>query len=213
MTTAAPLLYTTTFKYTDRPSKARYIAEKYASILGGRVLDVGCDVKAVSLHLPAGASYVGVDMVGTADIVLNLDQQPLPFEAGAFDTVICTDVLEHLDRVHAVFDELCRVSASRVIVSLPNPYRNLLIVAAENRPRFRQYGLPVDEPNDRHRWFFGAMDAQRFITERGARNGFEVEQMDVDEKGVPRVVMPDGRDLSQDPNWSLGTTWAVLRRM
>jgi hypothetical protein len=26
-------------------------------------------------------------------------------------------------------------------------------------------------------------------------------------------VMPDGRDLSQDPNWSLGTTWAVLRRM
>ena len=100
-----------------------------------------------------------------------------------------------------------------MIVSLPNPYRNLLIVAAENRPRFRQYGLPVDEPNDRHRWFFGAMDAQRFITERGARNGFEVEQMDVDEKGVPRVVMPDGRDLSQDPNWSLGTTWAVLHRM
>lgn len=213
MTTTARHLYSTTFKYTDRPSKARYIAEKYAPILGGRVLDVGCDVKAVSLHLPATASYTGVDMVSTADIIINLDQQPLPFDARAFDTVICTDVLEHLDRIHAVFDELCRVADSRVIVSLPNPYRNLLIVAAENRPRFRQYGLPVEPPDDRHRWFFGATDAQRFITERGAKNGFEVEQMDVDEKGAPRVVTPDGRNLADDPNWNLGTTWAVLRRI
>ncbi|MFZ4574727.1 MAG: class I SAM-dependent methyltransferase [Phycisphaerales bacterium] len=211
MGTPTSLAYSTPFKYTDRASRARYTAEKYAAILKGRVLDVGCDVKSLALHLPAGASYIGIDVVPTADIVLNLDRQNIPFPDRSFDTVVCTDVLEHLERIHEVFDELCRVSDSRIILSLPNPYRNLLLVAADNRPRFRQYGLPAEIPEDRHRWFFGALEAQRFIAERAAQNRFEVEHMDVDERGLPSCIV-GGRDLSQDPNFALGTTWAVLRR-
>lgn len=34
--------YATSAHYTDRSGKARYIAEKYAAILQGGVLDSGC---------------------------------------------------------------------------------------------------------------------------------------------------------------------------
>ncbi|MFH1144533.1 MAG: methyltransferase domain-containing protein [Candidatus Eisenbacteria bacterium] len=58
------------------------------------------------------ASYVGVDIAGRPDIELNLEKaERLPFDDDAFDTVLCADVLEHLDNLHAIFDELVRVRA------------------------------------------------------------------------------------------------------
>jgi 2-polyprenyl-3-methyl-5-hydroxy-6-metoxy-1,4-benzoquinol methylase len=200
-------------RYTDRLSKARYIADKYSPILGGRVLDVGCDVRQLATHLPAGAAYTGVDQNPAADAVLDLDSGVLPFGDRAFDTVVCADVLEHLERLHAVFDELCRVSADRVIVSLPNPYRAFVLAAVEERlDPLKHYGLPLEPPRDRHRWFFGAAQAEAFIRHRAGRNGFEVEQLDVEDHGCP--AWPDARGVDRFAGWNVrgGTTWAVLRR-
>ncbi len=203
----------TTMRYHDRDSKAAYTAAKYAPILGGRVLDVGCDIKRLLEHLPPTASYTGVDMNPRADVVLNLDRDNLPFADRAFDTVLCTDTLEHIERIHAIFDELCRVAAAHVIVSLPNPYRNFLLQAQRGTlPKLRHYGLPTQPPVDRHRWFFGADDAARFIRERGELNGFEVEQLDVDEHGLEPLLTPQGVDVALPWNVRAGTTWAVLRR-
>jgi SAM-dependent methyltransferase len=205
--------YVTRCRYVDRASKAQYIALKYAPILAGSVLDVGCDRRQLAGHLPASVRYIGVDMNDAADVVLNLEGECLPFKDREFDTVICADTLEHLDQIHRVFDELCRVARERVIVSLPNPLRNLLLAIGEgSNGRLKYYGLPADVPPDRHRWFFGAEEAQAFIRDRGARNGFEVEQMDVEERGSPEWIAAAKPSLAASANASEGTTWAVLIR-
>ena len=182
---AAPwMTYHTDFRFTDRASKARYIGLKYASVLRDSVLDVGCDQRYLRAHVARPDLYVGVDLAPPADVIVDLDRQALPFDAASFDTVVCTDVLEHLERIHDVFDSLLRVARSRVIVSLPAPINSMLgdlWRGGEGWKKF--YGLPVDPPRDRHRWFFGFDDARRFIVERAARLGWRVEQLDTEWEG------------------------------
>lgn len=207
--------------YTDRATKARYIARKYAAILGGRVLDVGCDEAPLRGLVGDPGAYVGVDLNPAADVRVNLDRDAredgtiLPFPGASFDTVVCTDVLEHLERAHAVFDELCRVSCDRVIVSLPNPIAAFLEgLASGSGGRIKYYGLPAEAPADRHRWFFGFEEAAAFVRDRGARRGFEIEQLDAEKHGaMERLAREPGIGALVDhPNVRHGTMWCVLRR-
>lgn len=212
--------YSTPYRYTDRPTKAVYISKKYASILGGSVLDVGCDAAPLRHLIRRQDEYVGVDMRPDADIVLNLDHDTredgtiLPFADRSFDTVLCTDVLEHLERCHAVFDEVCRVAKDRVIVSLPNPLGNMIEALKQgSKGRMKYYGLPVDPPADRHRWFFGFEEAAAFMAGRGRKNGFGVEQLDIEyTQDHYWYVEPDCRDVLDSLNVKAGTSWCVLRR-
>lgn len=210
----AAMVYATALTYEDRDAKARYIADKYAAILGGSVLDVGCDTARLKRLVAHPDLYKGVDVNPAADFVVDLDRQDLPFADGSFDCVLCTDVLEHLERCHAVFDELCRVSRSRVVVSLPNPLRAAAMALFERSTgTLSKYGLPVDPPADRHRWFFGHEDAVRFVTERGRRRGFEVEQIDVESRGCYYWLDRQGRDVLGGEDVQAGTMWCVLRRV
>ena len=214
MTTAAPTLaYRSSIRYTDRKGKAQYIADKYAAILIGTVLDVGCDEAPLRKLVHQPFRYVGVDIRPGSDVVLDLDKDPLPFPDRHFDTVLCTDVLEHLERCHAVYDELCRVAKNRVVVSLPNPLWNLLCAAFDGRGgRLKYYGLPVEPPPDRHRWFFGHEEAVEFLRGRAHLNGFEVEQIDAEEGFCPPWPDGSGQNVLNHPNVRGGTIWCVLRR-
>jgi hypothetical protein len=219
---AAPgLRYATELRYTDRAGKARYIAAKYGTILGGSVLDVGCDRAPLRGLVGQPERYMGVDVEaapGGADVVIDLDERDrgLPFLDRAFDTVVCTDVLEHLERCHAVFDELCRVSAGRVIVSLPNPLRSLVLALFDREGggggKLKFYGLPLEPPADRHRWFFGYEEARSFVEGRAAKNGFAIEQEDVESSGTYYWLDRQGRDVLDHPNVRHGNTWWVLAR-
>jgi len=217
------LVHSTPFTYHDRQSKALYIADKYRSILGGSVLDVGCDVARLRNLVAHPSRYVGVDLGPAADLQLNLDRDDLPCGDRSFDTVLATDVLEHLERCHAIFDELCRVAARHVVVSLPNPLHNLIhelttgATGEDGRgggggANLKYYGLPTDAPGDRHRWFFGAEEAARFLRERGERLGYAVEQLDFEEPGLPSLRTRDGVNICTHPNLRLGTLWCVLAR-
>jgi hypothetical protein len=218
MTIAAPpRQYRTALGYTDRRTKALYIADKYAPILIGSILDVGCDQAPLRKLVHQPFRYHGVDLFpGGADTIVDLDREPLPFPDQHFDTVLATDVLEHLERCHSVFDELCRVSRCHVIVSLPNPLHQLLRTlcdAPEGGGRLKYYGLPAEAPADRHRWFFGHEEAVDFLSQRGRRSGFGVEQIDAEESPLPVWKNQAGENILDQSNIRGGTIWCVLRRV
>ncbi len=200
------------FAYTDRPSKAAYIARAYAPALQGRVLDVGCGQRLLAQHLP-DCSYTGVDLSPEADLKLNLDREDLPFPDRSFDCVVATDVLEHLERLHDVFDACCRISARSLLVSLPNPAGEFMLSVAQGKgDDFKYYGLPIDPPEDRHRWFFSSQQAAQFLRVRGERNGMRIERLDVAPGAELSWNDASGHNRLGTNAFRMSTTWALLTR-
>lgn len=176
------MTFATQKSYSDRASKADYVFDKYKDILKGRILDVGADRGYLKSLIGGAGDYTGIDVSGHADLVVDLERETIPFPDNHFDCVLCLDVLEHLDSVHRTFDELCRVSRKNVIISLPNSYRDYwgtLFGRMQDRAvNFKYYGLPVERPDDRHKWFFSNSDAEAFLRGRAARNNMRVAQID-----------------------------------
>jgi SAM-dependent methyltransferase len=181
-------------QFDDRGDRARYVAATLSEHFAGRrrVLDVGCDRKLLlellREHIPE-VDYTGIDIGGTPDLVINLDETPrLPLADASFDLVICTDVLEHLEHLHRTFDEIVRVMAGggRAIISLPNCWNNLRgrIRRGHGTPRY--YGLPGAPPEDRHRWFFNVEDVAHFMAAQCRRHPIRIVSMHANEN--PRTL-------------------------
>jgi len=98
---------------------------------------------------------------------------------------VCSDVLEHIDNLHAMFGELVRVCRRQLIISLPNNWANARKPIERGLGTFSFYGLPVDPPPDRHKWFFNLSEAAHFLTEQAKRRGLTVRECFANEK--PRV--------------------------
>lgn len=206
-------LYTTPLEYDSAREKAQFLVDKYRPVLGGSVLDVGCGKRLLAEYVPNPDRYLGVDMNQPCDVVVHLDRDPLPFADRSFDVVTCCDVLEHLDSAHRMLDECCRVSASRVIIALPNPVRDFLVrVFAGSGGKLKYYGFPAEDPGNRHRWFFGFEEAAEFVRAGAARNGFEVEQLDSVHDGCNYWLNAKGEDVLNHPNITRGQLWAILKR-
>ena len=216
--------FQTDYRYTDRETKAKYVWLKYQPILRGRkILDVGADECSLKQHLDEAASYWGIGLGGHPDQQVDLEQGEIPFPDGSFDCVLCLDVLEHLEHIHQVFDECCRVARQHVIISLPNPlgivYSRLRF--GDYRPgQFTKfYGLPLEPPPDRHRWFFSYEEAEEFILYRAGLNRMRVLQMEPEGMGgeptrwrrLARMVL-FRNDLNLK-NLYGGTLWAVLEKI
>jgi len=218
------LNFHTDYQYTDRETKAKYIWLKYQSILRGRkILDVGADECYLKQHIDDEASYWGIGLGGNPDQQVDLEKEKIPFTDGSFDCVLCLDVLEHLDNIHEVFNELCRVTQRYVIISLPNPTRSLYsrLRFGDYRPGklTKHYGLPLEPPQDRHKWFFTYEEAEKFVIYRTGLNNMRVVQIDCEGvsreqsrlKLLARVVL-FRRDLNPK-NLHGGPMWAVLEKM
>jgi SAM-dependent methyltransferase len=159
----------------DRP---RFLARTYAALLGGRVLDVGCDRCALRDLLRA-REYVGLDRTPEADVRQDLAREPrLPFPDRSFDAVVCADVLEHLEGLHALFGELVRVTRTDLLVTLPNCWNGAIA----------HYGLPLEPPPDRHRWFFSLAEAEAFLRGQARRHALELAELRALEKDRPWLV-------------------------
>lgn len=183
--------------YYDRESKAQYVWDHYQSQLNGSILDVGADKCYLKKHLPNSDNYWGIGLGGNPDQIVDLEKDGIPFPDKSFDTVLCLDVLEHIDNPHHIFDELCRVSRKYVIISLPNPAGTFLSTAfakqATKIQALKYYGLPAVPPNDRHKWFFSLPEAENFIRQKSSLNSIDVIRI-----------------LYYDPNPSSG--WRTIRR-
>jgi len=173
-----------------RISRAKFIANRFPEYLGSTLLNVGGGgKKALQSFLPTTTHYTELDVAGTPDIRMDLEQDcPLPFDTNSFETVVCTEVLEHLSNLHEVFAELVRVSSSWVIISLPNclcgidaywkfkgsyPSRK----AGITRGSFLKfYGLPAIVPEDRHKWFFSYSEAEAFINYHSNKKTYSIAQ-------------------------------------
>lgn len=151
--------YTTDYNYTSREDKMFYVYKKYKSILDGKkIIDIGADRGYLRQHLPDTSSYTNIGFGPDILKEWNLENIPYPFKDKQFDTVLCLDVLEHLENIHAAFDECLRLAKEYVIISLPNAYQDFWNFLKNGKYMGRSsdmkfYGLPQERPEDRHRWF------------------------------------------------------------
>jgi SAM-dependent methyltransferase len=105
------------------------INEIIANTVGDSVCDVGCGTGVLlkRIRQARGGKYrfVGVDFV--VDDAARIDGveyfsakiEDLPFEDGAFDTVICTHVIEHVLEYRQAIAELRRIARKRLIIVVP----------------------------------------------------------------------------------------------
>jgi len=184
--------------YKNREERSKWIGERFHEPFSSSktLLDVGCWGKALKKYIPKRIKYTGIDIAGAPDLVIDLDYiKKLPFPKNSFDAVVCTDVLEHLENIHKMFDELCRVSSKYVIITFPNPirqassyYRGKALNDNLRQGKYsKYYGLPLEKPEDRHRWFFSYDEAVAFVQYRASKNGFKVsvEETDRNYRSVP----------------------------
>lgn len=83
---------------------------------GGKLVDIGCGEKPyLEMLLPYLESYVGIDHEGTIHDTSYMDREgsayQLPARDEEFDTVLCTEVLEHLEEPGEAVREAARVLA------------------------------------------------------------------------------------------------------
>lgn len=105
-------------RHTEDELRLRVVS-KYCS---GRILDLGCNNGELKQYIDKNKTkYLGLDIKGDGcDIQGNLYN--LPFKNQSFDTVTLFEVLEHLENPLAALKEASRVSRSKIVISVPNPY-------------------------------------------------------------------------------------------
>lgn len=99
-------------------------------IYGSRSSDVTCVDWENSLH---GNPYI--------DMPLDLSSQPLPFEDGRFDTIILSDVLEHIPTPERLWGEMTRVLAEGGRIFMNVPFYYPLHERPHDYYRYTEYAL------------------------------------------------------------------------
>ena len=122
--------------YRDHPrvhegtdNSAACVKKIIEAVKGETLCDVGCGTGALLTHIMAAhpqlTKVTGVDfVVEDAASIKGVEYvaavaESLPFEDGAFDTVICTHVIEHLLDYRKAISELRRIAKKRLIIVVP----------------------------------------------------------------------------------------------
>ncbi len=92
---------------------------------GVSIIDLAAGAGIIRERLPRGTTYLPVDFSQKA---LDLCGVPgllapctdVPVSDNSFHTVLCMEILEHLDQPHLLLLEACRIALHQVIVTVPN---------------------------------------------------------------------------------------------
>jgi hypothetical protein len=172
-------------EWRSRSDRSRFVKQLAEKLGPKRILNVGSGGKReLAQIVDVGLSVYDIDMAGDCDLKLNLDSvDALPFSDGEFGMVCAMDVLEHLENFHLINEELFRVSSKCVLISLPNSACEFIQVAlgriesGSERERgvfSKYYGLPLEAPPDRHRWWLYPQDIVRFYENFARSRGCKV---------------------------------------
>ena len=115
--------------HEDTDNSDACIAAITSDIVGASAMDVGCGTGALLRRVRDArtdlGALVGVDFVIDPDLkdegiqYFAAKVETLPFPDKAFDTVICTHVIEHIVDYRAAIAELRRVARRRLILVVP----------------------------------------------------------------------------------------------
>lgn len=115
-----------------------------ANALHGKLLDVGCGKKPYAELIQVDA-YVGLDVPTSMHGVQQVDvfgtALGLPFKDEVFDSVLCTEVLEHLPEPVVALQEMRRVTRPGGVLLLTVPLSEQLHEEPFDFYRFTRYGL------------------------------------------------------------------------
>lgn len=112
----------------------------------GRLLDVGCGLKPYApLLAPYVTEHVGVDHPDSPHALTSVDvlatAYDIPLEDGSFDTVLLSEVLEHLERPADALAECHRLLRPGGKLILTTPFIWTLHEEPRDFYRFSPYGL------------------------------------------------------------------------
>lgn len=112
----------------------------------GKLLDLGCGEKPYKLIYDAICEHsVGVDVQTCVheqkyvDVFANADN--LPFEDDCFDTVLCTNVLEHVANAEKAFQEISRVLKKDGYLIMAVPFLYPVHEAPYDYYRYTRFGI------------------------------------------------------------------------
>ena len=123
----------------------------------GRVLDLGCGENHIkAMH----GNVVGVDVIGSPDMIIDVEKNELPFEKNSFDCVVCLDFLEHVDNLHQVMNQITDITERFIILSFPNEVNWRYVLKNLITTNDREFGF---FPSNRHKWYISYSQARDFI--------------------------------------------------
>jgi SAM-dependent methyltransferase len=115
--------------------------KKFSLYLKGKILDLGCGIKPYKNYLVKNSQYVGMDETIEVwpDTVGQVDE--IPFADEQFDSVLCTEVLEHLPEPEKAIKEIKRVLKIGGFLYLTVPQEWCLHYEPADYFRFTKYGI------------------------------------------------------------------------
>jgi ubiquinone/menaquinone biosynthesis C-methylase UbiE len=136
------------FFHRNRARVVRRLIAKYA-VGGAPILDAGCGTGLNLRHLPAGSTGIDINPRNVELVARRLpshrvvqgDVEALPFEANAFGTVLCTEVIEHIPDPSAALGEFRRVLKPGGVLVGSVPARSMIW-----KLRFLSSTCPHSEP-------------------------------------------------------------------
>jgi len=128
--------------YLFIPHRLRELmARRYCPLLEGTVLDVGCGLSQYRSMLPSAARYIGMDVTPNSQTAIVASALHLPFGDSSIDSILCSEVLEHLPEPSDAIAEMQRVLRRGGRVYLTTPQSWGLHYEPHDYFRYTKYGL------------------------------------------------------------------------